>query len=187
LEAGLCDDGGDGLLLLGERERLDGAGEILDCIELVVAGDDGDSDGIDVWIEQVSAVMGGVHPEVVEEDGGGGFSYVFGDEAEVNAGVGAAFCELGLAGKLVGDVGVVGHLAGVEGGGLGEDGVEAKWRKSLIGAVLVGCGEEILLGDGERDFGLGIVIGCEGRSECPKEERGERKGESSRLEGGRGL
>ena len=64
---------------------------------------------------------------------------------------------------MVGDGGVVGHLAGVEGGGFGEDGIEAKWRKSLIGAGLVGGGEEVLLGDGEVVFwaegALGVEIG----------------------------
>jgi hypothetical protein len=46
----------------------------------------------------------------------------------------------------MGDFVVGGHLVGVDGGGFGEDGVEAKWLKSLIDAVLVGGREEILLG-----------------------------------------
>ena len=37
--------------LLVERERLDGAGKIFDGVELIVAGDDGDADRIDVWIQ----------------------------------------------------------------------------------------------------------------------------------------
>ena len=46
------------MLLLGEGEGFDGAGEILNGVELIVAGDDGDSDGVYVGIEQVGAVVG---------------------------------------------------------------------------------------------------------------------------------
>ena len=90
-----------------------------------------------------------MHPEIVDDDGAGGFAYIFRDEAKVDACVGSALCEIWFAVELMGDIGVVGHLAGVEGGGLGEDGIEADGRKSLIGAGFVGGGEEILLGDGE--------------------------------------
>ena len=122
-----------------------------------------------------------MHPEVVDDDGGGGFAYVFGDEAEVNAGVGAAVREFRLAVELVGDVFVFGHLAGVEGGGLSEDGIEAKWWKSLIGAVLIGCGEEILLGDCEGNFGLGIVVGGESGCYCKQKKCGQREREDGRF------
>ncbi len=49
---------------------------------------------------------------------------------------------------------MVGHLAGVDGGGFGEDGIEAKWRKPLIGAVFVRSGEKVLLGYGEVSCGV---------------------------------
>ena len=60
-------------------------------------------------------MAGGVHPEIVDDDGGWGFAYIFGDEAKVCASIGSARCQLGFAVELVGDGGVVGHLAGVEG------------------------------------------------------------------------
>ena len=49
--SGLCEDAGDGVLLLVERESLDRAGEVFDGKELVVAKDDGDSNAIYVWIQ----------------------------------------------------------------------------------------------------------------------------------------
>jgi len=113
--SGLCDDAGNCAFLLGECEVFDGAGEVFYSVELVVARNDGDTDGVDVGIEEIGAVAGGVHPEVVDDDGAGSFAYVFGDEAKVRAGIGSARCEFGFAVELVGDGGVVGHLAGVEG------------------------------------------------------------------------
>jgi hypothetical protein len=87
-----------------------------------------------------------VHPEIVDNDRGGGFGYVFCDEAEVCANIGSAFRERGFSIELMGDLGVRGHLASVDGGGFCEDGVEAKWLKSLTDAVFVCGGEKVLLG-----------------------------------------
>ena len=67
----------------------------------------------------------------------------------MHASIGSARCQLGLVFELVGDGGVVGHFAGVLGGGFGEDGIEAQWRKSLIGAGFVRGREQILFGDCE--------------------------------------
>ena len=58
----------------------------------------------------------------------------------------------GFVVELVGDSGVLGHLAGVAEGGFGEDGIEAQGRKSLIRAGFVGGGEEILFGNREVVF-----------------------------------
>ena len=75
--SGLCDDAGNGALLLVERKDFDGAGEVFYGVELVVARDDGDPDGVNVGIEEIGAVAGGVHPEIVDDDGAGSFAYVF--------------------------------------------------------------------------------------------------------------
>jgi hypothetical protein len=173
--SGLCEDAGNGAFLLVERKNFDGAGEVFYGVELVVTGDDGNPDRIDVWIEQVSAMAGGVHPEIVDDDGAWSFSYIFGDEAKVRASIGAARCEFGLAVELVGDVGVVGHLAGVLGGGFAQDGIEADRWKSLIGAGFIGGGEEILLGDGEIVLWGGGVLGVEIGAERGQRESCDRE------------
>ena len=147
--ARLRDNASNCALLLVERERLNCAGEVFDCVELVIASHDSDSDRIYVGIEQVGTVAGRVHPEIVDDDGGGGFGYVFRDEAEVCANIGSAFRERRFSIELMGDFGVGGHLAGMDCGGFCEDGVEAKWLKSLIDAVFVRGGEKVLLGDCE--------------------------------------
>ena len=110
----------------------------------------------------------------------------------MRASIGSARCELGLAVELVGDGGVVGHLAGVEGGGFGQDRVQADGRKSFIRAGFVGRGEEILLGDGEVVFcgkgALGVEIGIEGRHRegCDRERFHQRNhGFKAGVQGGR--
>src|ERR1700733_12924282 len=99
----------------------------------------------------------------MDDDRAGGFPYVFGDEAEVCAGAGSAFGEVGLVIELMGDIGVIGHLAGVRGGGFGENAVEAKRRKSLTGAGLVRSGEKILFGDSKVVFRSKDALGGERR------------------------
>lgn len=103
-----------------------------------------------------------MHPEVVDDHGAGGFADVFRDEAEVRAGVGSAFGEVGFVIELMGDIFMIGHLAGVGGGGFGEDVVQAKRRKPLIGAGFVGSGEKILLGYGEMGGRRQDALGAEG-------------------------
>ena len=49
--SGLCDDAGNSALLLVECEDFDGAGEVFYGVELVVASDDRDADGVDIGIE----------------------------------------------------------------------------------------------------------------------------------------
>ena len=72
----------------------------------------------------------------------------------MHAGIGSAGCQFGLTIELVRYFLMICHLAGVDFGGFSEDGIEVKWRKSLIGAVFVRCGEEILLGYGEVSSGV---------------------------------
>lgn len=112
----------------------------------------------------------------MDDDGGWGFAYIFRDEAKVRASIGSARCEFGFAIELVGYGGVVGHLAGMERRGFGEDGVQAKWGKSLTGSGLVGSGEEVLLGNGEAVFGPQGALGAEIRGNGQKDEgeEGER-------------
>ncbi len=95
-------------------------GEVFYGVELIVASDDSNADGIDVWIKQIGAVAGGVHPEVVDDDGGWGLPYVFCDEPEVRASIGSASCQFGFAVELMGYFLVIRHLASVNGGGFGE-------------------------------------------------------------------
>ena len=140
--------------MLVKSNCLDCACEVFYCEELIIASDDGDSDGIDVGIKQIGAVAGGVHPEIMDNDRGGGLSYVFSDEAKVRASIGSAGCKLWFAVELVGYLLMFCHLMSVDFGGFGEDRIEVKWRKSLIGAVFVRGGEEILLGHGEVSSGV---------------------------------
>jgi hypothetical protein len=165
MQSGLREYAGDGVLLLSEREGADGAGEVLYGVELVVSADDGDADGIYLWIHQVSAVMGRVHPEFVDGDGVGGFGYVFRDNAEVGSGAGSAGGEVGFVVELMGDSGVLGHLSRVLPGSLGEDGIETEGWKSLACSGLVCGGEEVLFRDRE---------GAEMRREQEDREEGER-------------
>ena len=108
-------------------------------------------------------MSGGVHPEVVDDDGGRGFAYIFRDEAEVCACIGSTFGQIRFVIELMGDVGMIGHLAGVGGGGFSEYGVKTKRREPLIGAGFVGSGQKILLGYGEivgrREDALGAERG----------------------------
>lgn len=104
----------------------------------------------------------GVHPEVVELDGGGGFADVLGDEAELDAGGGSAGGEFGFAGELVGDGGVGGHLAGVGGRGGGEERVAMELREAEGGALPIGRCQQVLLGDGGRVRGVGSGTLCGG-------------------------
>ena len=144
------DDAGDGVFLLGNGESFDRAGEIFDGVELMFTGDDRDANRVDLGIEQVGTVTFGVHPEVVDDDGSWSLAYVFADKAEVCSSVGSSLGEFGLVGELVGDGGMICHLACVKGRGLSENRIKVKWGKSLIGALLVRSGEKVLLGNRER-------------------------------------
>ena len=75
--SGFCDDAGNGALLLVESKDWNGAGEVFDGVELIVTCNDSDSDGVDVGIEQIGAVAGGVHPEIMDDHGAWSFAYIF--------------------------------------------------------------------------------------------------------------
>jgi len=60
--SGLCDDARNGALLLVQCQYFNCAGEVFYGVELVVARDDRDTDRVDVGIEEIGAVAGGVHP-----------------------------------------------------------------------------------------------------------------------------
>ena len=90
----------------------------------------------------------------------------------MRAGIGSAHLEFRLAFELVRDRSVASHLAGVLGGGFAEDGVQAKWRKPLIGACFIRSGEEILLGDAEVVlWGEGVLSGEIGNDRRQREGR----------------
>jgi hypothetical protein len=148
--------GGDGGLLLGEGEVLDGALEVFDGEELVALGDDSDADGVDGGVEEVAAVAGGVHPGVLNLEGGGAFGDVFGDDAEAGTDGGGALGEFKFSWILMGYVVVGKHDAGMNGGGADQGGIAAEWGESEGGTLLVGGGLEVLLGDGGRAHGGGL-------------------------------
>ena len=75
--SGLCDDTGDSAFLLVKCEDFDRTGKVFYGVELVVASDDGDSDRVHVGIKEIGAVAGGVHPEIMDDDGAWSFAYIF--------------------------------------------------------------------------------------------------------------
>jgi len=156
---------GDGGLLLGEGEVLDGALEVFDGEELAVLGDDGDADGVDGGVEEIAAMAGGVHPGFVNLEGALAFGDVFGDDAEAGSGVGGALGEFKFSWILMGYVVVGEHDAGVLGGCADESGIAAEWGEMEGGALLVGGGLEVLLGDGGGADGGGLRGGREGGDE----------------------
>ncbi len=116
---------------------LDGAFEVLDGEELAALGDDGDADGVDVGVEEVAAMAGGVHPGVLDLERGGAFGDVFGDDAEAGTGGGGTLGEFMLSCILVGYVVVGKHDTGVDGGGVDEGGIAAERGETEGGALLV--------------------------------------------------
>jgi hypothetical protein len=66
--------------------------------------------------------------------------------------------ERGLAGELVGDGSVRGHRLGVLGRGAGELWIAMQQRQVARGALLVGRGEQVLLGDGGGIRGAGGML-----------------------------
>jgi hypothetical protein len=145
LQTGLLKKDCNCQLLLIETKRLDGIGKVFYRKKLVIASYHGDANGVDVGIQKVCAVTFGVHPEVVDHSGVGGFGYVFRDETEACAGPGSADGKIGFAGKLMGDLVVSRHLAGMVESCLGENGVAMERWKAMGGSVLIGGGEEVLL------------------------------------------
>jgi hypothetical protein len=140
----LCDVLLDGVAVEGG----DVVGEVLDGVEEAVGFDDGDADGVEVGIEEIGAVGGGGHPDLL--DGGGVFAAageIFSDGAEVGSGLIGAGEEIGFAGILVREIaGGADDPLGVGVRGADERTVPLQGREIVRGAGLVGELEEGLLG-----------------------------------------
>jgi hypothetical protein len=153
---------GDGGLLLGEREVLDGALEVFHSEELAAAGDDSDADGVDGRVEEVAAVPWGVHPGFVDLQGALALSHVFGDNAEAGSSGGGALGKFKLSWILMRYAIVSKHDMGVLGCRSDEGWIAAERSKMESSTLLVGSGLEVLLGDGGRADGGGLRGGREG-------------------------
>jgi hypothetical protein len=116
------------------------ASEVFDGAEEATVFDDGDSDCVQIWIEEIGAMGGGGHPYLLEV---GGFfavsSDVLGDGGEVGSGVGSAGKEVRLTGILME------HFAGfandpfdVGARGLGQSAVPMEGREIVRGSGLIG-------------------------------------------------
>jgi hypothetical protein len=138
--------------------------EVFDGVDLVAVDENGDADGVVLRVEEVGAVAWRVHPAGVDHGNGWGEGYVFGYGVEAVGGCFGAFQEAGFSGELVRDVLPLGHLPGVSEGGGGEFGVDGEWSGTDLGALLVGGGDEVLLGD----VGLAVGGGC-----CEETDDGE--------------
>jgi len=142
----------------------DVAAEVFDGEEEALIFDDGDADCVEIGIEEIGAVGGSGHPDLLE--GGGSVSVageVFGDGAEAGSGVGAAGDEVGFSGVLVEELAwVADDPAEMSVGSLGEWCVPVQGREVVLGAGLVGELEEGLLGGGGAGLGAG-VLGWEGK------------------------
>jgi hypothetical protein len=164
---------GDGGLLLDEGEVLDGALEVFDGEEPVALGDDGDAYGLDGGVEEITAMARGVHPGILDLEGGGTFGDVFGDDTEAGTNGGGAAGEFKFSWILMGYIVVGKHDAGVNGGSLDECGISAERGKMECGTLLVGGGLEVLLGDGGRAHDGGFRGG---RKRGEKQKREETHG-----------
>ena len=142
-------------------EGLDGcaAGEVFNGGEEAVIFCDGDSDCVEIGVEDVGAVAGAVHPGLMDERDVGAAAYVFGDGGEVSSGLCAASREVGFAGVLMEEfAGFVADALDVS-FGCGCQGVVPMERRQVVrGAGLICELEESLFGRGWR--GLSSEGGC---------------------------
>lgn len=138
--------------------RVRDAAEVFDGVEAGGRRGDGDADGGELRRENVVAVMGTIHPGLVDGGcGGNGAGYVFGDGAEVRSRLRGAGDEIGLSGVLVlGGTALPGHDGDVGASGTGESRVPGERREIVLGAGMVGEDEEELLVGG-----LGVAEGRE--------------------------
>jgi hypothetical protein len=147
-----------GLDAAGDEELLDlffgavgggvgDAAEVFDGVEAGGCGGDGNADGGERRGEQVGAVRGAVHPGLVGCGGAGrGAGYVFGDGAEVCAGLVCAGYEIWFAGILVlGWTALPGHDGEVSVRCAGKSRVPGEGWEIVLGAGLVGEDQEELL------------------------------------------
>jgi hypothetical protein len=129
---------------------------------------DGDSDCVEIGVEDVGAMAGAVHPGLMDERDVGAATDVFGDGGEVGSSLCAASGEVGFAGILMEEFsGFVADALHVS-FGCGCQGVVPMERRQVVcGAGLIGELEESLFGRGRR--GLGV----EGRRrECESKQKG---------------
>jgi len=142
-------------------EGLDGcaAGEVFNGGEEAVIFCDGDSDCVEIGVEDVGAVAGAFHPGLMDERDVGAAAYVFGDGGEVSSGLCAASREVGFAGVLMEEfAGFVADALDVC-FGCGCQGVVPMERRQVVrGAGLICELEESLFGRGWR--GLSSEGGC---------------------------
>ena len=129
---------------------------------------DGDSDCVEVGVEDVGAMAGAVHPGLMDERDVGAATDIFGDGGEVSSGLCAASGEVGFAGVLMEEfAGFAADALHVSSSCGCEGFVPMEWRKVVRGTGLVGELEESLLRRGWR--GLGV----EGRRrECESKQKG---------------
>jgi hypothetical protein len=98
----LLEELGDALFDAAALRDEDVAGEVLDGVEEAALFGDGDSYCVEVGVEEVGAVGGGGHPDLLEVCGTfAAAADVLGDGGEVGSGVGSAGGEVGFAGILV--------------------------------------------------------------------------------------
>jgi hypothetical protein len=119
------------------------------------------------WIKNIPAVPGRIHPSRVDDAGIFADADVFRDESEARAGIGQAFFETGLAGKLVLEAIEIEHAKSMLASGLEEGVIPAQFGEIVRGAL----GVEQL-----KDFVLGFVALERlrlriGRSDDEKQER----------------
>jgi hypothetical protein len=157
LHTGLGEKTGNCRLLCVETERLNQIGKIFHCIILIATHNHRNTDSVNIWIKKIFAMTFGVHPEIVNHGCNRDFGYIFGDKAEVCPGVGSAFRKFRFAGKLVGDIPVRCHFAGVSERRLRQSGIKMKWLQTASYAVLIGGSEKKLFSNIRRgtEYGLG--------------------------------
>jgi hypothetical protein len=124
-----------------------GAAEVLNGGEASGSLCDCDPDGGELGVEDVFAVVGAVHPALVNLERGLGIGgEILGDCAEVRSSLPAASDEVGLTGVFVLDgAGVLDDNAKMLTGGAGERGVPGEGLQAVLGTCLVGEVEESFL------------------------------------------
>lgn len=127
----------------------------------------GDSDCVEVGIEDVGAVAGAVHPGLMDERDVGAATDVFGDGGVVGSGLCAACGEVGFAGVLMQEfAGFAADALDVNLGCGCEGAVPVKRREIVRGAGSISELEESLLGRGRRGLGVGRR-----RRECESKQK----------------
>src|SRR5258708_2370898 len=106
----------------------------------------------------------------MDHNGVGSFADVLCDERELDSGGCGTGCEIGLAGKFVRDIGVVGHLERVESRCLGKDWIAAEQIQPTAETLAIGGGEQILLSDRAHSCAGILSLDC-GRSKAGEKSK----------------